>query len=111
MNPAIPFRDVDGFRVYPLDVFNGSTFDLVIVFPENSYRLHRHVNSHQEIYIVSGQGRTVIGGQERNYGEGDYFFIPKNIVHCFYPRSETGLLSISTPPLAGPDGNVDVQFA
>ena len=80
------------------------------IFPDNSYRRHRHAGSHQEIYIISGCGKAIIGGKERDFAEGDYFFVPKDVTHCFYPLHETEMLSISTPPLAKTEDGIDVIF-
>lgn len=48
--------------------------------------LHSHGWEH-EVYIVKGEGKITCEGEEKDFSEGTFIFVPEDSVHCF---SNTG---------------------
>ena len=44
--------------------------------------------THEFYYVTSGRGTMIIGGEEREIGQGDLVHIPPNTIHSLRPISE-----------------------
>jgi quercetin dioxygenase-like cupin family protein len=67
--------------------------------PGASTPLHSHDGEH-EIFVLSGSGRVVSGGQELALHEGDAVFIPPMEEHCFSNDGKITFQFICAIPLA-----------
>jgi oxalate decarboxylase/phosphoglucose isomerase-like protein (cupin superfamily) len=66
----------------------GSYLEFVSEFelqPGAALEPHRH-NSDEFYYLLSGEARMTIAGEEREIGPGDLVHIPRNAVHSIRPR-------------------------
>ncbi|CAN5913155.1 cupin domain-containing protein [soil metagenome] len=63
--------------------------------PEN-----RHENSDQWLYVLSGTGRAVVEGEEKEFGEGTLLLIEAGEAHEVFNTGESPLdtLNIYSPP-------------
>ncbi|MGQ9371505.1 cupin domain-containing protein [Azospirillum sp. ST 5-10] len=63
---------------------------------------HHHVGLEQVCYILSGQARAEVGGQESLLGPGDVCFFPAGMDHVFTAVSEepVRVLVVYGPPYA-----------
>ncbi len=62
--------------------------------------MHRHLQSEEVVYLLSGEGILHLNGSDRAMEAGDLFVVPRNTPHGFEPTgpSPAIALSIFTPP-------------
>ena len=61
--------------------------------------VHMHEHADEVLFIYTGRGVAVLGGQKKDLGKGDTVFIPHGIWHGVESRGEAvDLLWVVTPP-------------
>jgi mannose-6-phosphate isomerase-like protein (cupin superfamily) len=76
-----------------------------LVQVRNKLNLHYHMQHDEMVYIVSGRGIMMVGGELRSIQPGDVISIPHGVSHSVECRSQEPLvaLSIMSPPFDGKD--------
>lgn len=66
-----------------------------------------HTDNDQVLYLVSGQGRVVLDGQEKSFKEGDLVLVPAGTKHNFIsnPSGPMKIITTYSPP-HHPDGTI-----
>jgi len=60
--------------------------------------LHMHPDADEVVFVIEGEIRTLIDGEERTIGRGAMTFVPRGVGHAFEVVSERArLLNIQTP--------------
>ena len=59
--------------------------------------LHVHHNEDETFYIVEGQV-TMFGDERIDLEAGDYFFVPRGVVHAYLVRSERARMLVTISP-------------
>ena len=63
---------------------------------------HRHPESDELSYLIEGECRVNVGGDERTVTAGATWFVPRGVEHAFVVLSESArILAIQTPGSAG----------
>ncbi len=66
-----------------------------------------HPDNDQVLYFVSGNGKAVIDGEEKQFGEDDIFLVKAGTKHNFINTGETDLKIITAySPPHHPDGTI-----
>jgi len=62
-------------------------------------RPHRHLQSEETVYLVSGQGTLHLEHSDRELKAGDLVVVPRNTLHGYTPTGDepTVVLSVFTP--------------
>ncbi len=70
--------------------------------PGSQQALHRHPTQEQVYVIVHGEGQMLVGGEEREAGEGTMVFIPPGAEHAIRDAGAgvLGCVSATAPPFA-----------
>ena len=110
----IPYKKVrtkvETLDVYRIGVFDNLVYELVKINKGN-YPQHKHNNSEAKLHIISGRGKIIINGGEKNYKKWDNFFIPKKFYHGFNVKTETLFLSIQNNPIINiKTGEIDIEY-
>jgi mannose-6-phosphate isomerase-like protein (cupin superfamily) len=70
---------------------------------------HYHTGGEVETYfVISGNGLTVVGGEEMQIKVGDIIVTPSETVHFTIPKEDLVMIVINTPPF-NPNNNVHVD--
>ena len=64
-----------------LDVQDNATTVRIVLLPGHQLSYHAHERREEIWNIVSGHGRTVVGGEERKVGPGDVVCLPRGVPH------------------------------
>jgi quercetin dioxygenase-like cupin family protein len=61
---------------------------------------HAHPGMEQAVYVISGNARVVVGGEEFTVGPGDCCHFPADVLHSFVATGDkpAEILVIYTPP-------------
>ncbi len=66
---------------------------------ESGVEIPTHTHPHEQVgYVVRGEVRMTIGGQENLLGAGDSYYIPGNLPHSAYTLSPSLIIDCFTPP-------------
>lgn len=67
--------------------------------------LHRHVQSEEVVYLLSGEGTLKLGNGDRALRVGDFVVVPRNTPHGFTPTGTEPMvvLQLFTPPFVDGD--------
>ena len=82
----------------------------ITIPPGKAALKHYHPVVEESYYILTGQGRMVVDGEEKMLFAGDTIAIPLNAIHQIFNDSETDLifLAVCAPPWT-PDCSVFVD--
>lgn len=70
---------------------------------------HYHTGGETEIYFVlSGNGLTVVGGEELQVKQGDVIVTPPETAHFTIPEEGLVMIVINTPPF-NPENNIGID--
>lgn len=70
-----------------------STTFLIVV--KTQVKLHKHTSHTENVYVLEGRGKMLLGEAWIEIGPGDLLFIPQNTPHKVITTSETPLKVIS----------------
>ena len=60
--------------------------------------IHIHHNEDETFYILEGQVTMVSGDERIDLEAGDYFFVPRGVVHAYLVRSERARMLVTITP-------------
>ena len=68
---------------------NHGTIELIIEFELVDGKTtdeHQHLN-HEFYYITAGRGTMIVDGEQRDVAQGDFVWVPSNVMHQLRPAS------------------------
>lgn len=77
-----------------LDVQEDSLTIKIVLLPGHGLYYHSHEHRDEVWTVMSGKGRTVIDGEERNVGPGDVLTMPAGCRHTILADSELKVLEV-----------------
>ncbi len=91
------------FKVIKLASDSNSTSNLVII--KKSLNTHYHLNHTENIWVISGKAKMLVGKQVKNIKKGDYIQLPPGTLHNVKVTSKEALqvISIQSPQFDGKD--------
>ena len=85
--------------------------ELVMIQARSNSRRHYHKHSDAVVYIVSGQGKLLLGSEAIDYEPNMKIAIPQRTMHGFATDTETVFLSIQNPHIIDPvTGQIDIHY-
>ena len=60
--------------------------------------IHLHHNEDETFYILEGEVTMVVGDERIDLEAGDYFFVPRGVVHAYLVRSERARMLVTISP-------------
>lgn len=69
--------------------------------PGSTVGLHRHENSMEVIFILSGTGKAVCDDTEETLAPGDCHYCPNGSKHCLMNDGDTDLVFYAVIPMLG----------
>src|SRR5215831_6064350 len=82
----------------PVDTGNAFS-QLVMDEPRGSGTpVHIHHHEDETFYILEGQVRMFSGDERIDLDAGDYFFVPRGVVHAYLVRSERARMLVTISP-------------
>lgn len=98
-----PQSDYDNISTHKLN--SDSDVTSILIWIRNEVKPHRHVLHTEQVYVLEGTGRMLLGEKTIDVKAGDLIFIPKNTVHALRVTSSAPMkvLSIQAPEFDGTD--------
>lgn len=50
---------------------------------------HTHTHEDESFFILEGELRVLVGGEEHHIGPGEFIHLPKGIVHAYFAKTDT----------------------
>lgn len=69
---------------------------------------HCHTDETEIYFVLSGNGLTVVGGEELHIKEGDVIVTPPETAHFTIPKDNLVMIVINTPPF-NPENNTGID--
>lgn len=87
------------------------TLELVQLQPNSMYQPHSHTHAAAVVWIISGTGDLLLGGQRLPYKAHQRFILPNGVPHGFHTQEATFFLSIQSPPIIDKNtGSIDIHY-
>lgn len=92
-------KNITGGPIAVADLYHSFAQTVNLIRAEAPIGMHRHMQSEETVYVVSGQGILHMNGGVRTIHAGDLVIVPRNTPHGFTPTGDepTVVLSIFTP--------------
>ena len=84
-------------------------FVRVLIEPGEGHPFHYHPNKEEMIYFISGVAEQWLGNEKRVMGPGSSLYIPKDVVHATFNRSDSPIEFIAVITPASAEGPVTVE--
>jgi mannose-6-phosphate isomerase-like protein (cupin superfamily) len=98
-----PQSDYDNISTQKLNADSGVTS--FVIWIKKEVRPHRHAFHTEQVYVLEGTGKMLLGKKTIEIKAGDLIFIPNNTVHALRVTSAVPVkvLSIQAPEFDGSD--------
>lgn len=92
-------------NIFSRKISSDSLASSFLIWVKKGVKPHKHLQHTEQVYVISGTGKMLLGKKEVDIMPGSFIFIPKNTVHSVQVTSKTPIkvISIQTPYFSGKD--------